>query len=42
MQATDPERLYRWFLTERSKFAVQLTKQGEIGPRNPGKHEEQT
>ena len=42
MQATHPERLNRWFLTERAELAVQLTKQGEICPRDSWKHEEQT
>ena len=42
MQAAHPERLNRRFLTERSKFAVQLTEQGEIGPGNSWKHKEQT
>jgi len=42
MQAAHPERLHRWFLTERPKLAIELTEQGEIGSRNSWKHEEHT
>ena len=42
MQATHPERLNRWFLTQGSELAVQLMEQREICPRDRRKHEEQT
>ena len=42
MQAAHPERLNRWFLTERPQLAIELTEQREIGPRNSWKHEEHT
>ena len=42
MEATDLEGLNRRFLTERSKFTVELPKQREICPWNRGKHQEHT
>ena len=42
MQATDPEGLNGRLLAKGAELAVQLTEQGEIGPRDSRKHKEQT
>ena len=42
MEATDPDGLSGWLLTEGTEFPVQLLEQGQIRSWNGGKHQEQT